>query len=79
MRRWVTYHGVSLNLEPDMGHYGAIVPCGLDPVAEPVGALGRGLTPSGTVPVFLEAFRDVFEVDLDDGGVDLGPLTGNTS
>ena len=27
--RWVTWHGVSLNVEPDLGHFGGIVPCGI--------------------------------------------------
>ncbi len=27
--RWVTYHGISLNVEPDLGHYAGIVPCGI--------------------------------------------------
>ena len=30
IRRWVTYHGVSLNVEPDLDHYCGIVPCGED-------------------------------------------------
>ncbi len=29
VRKWVTFHGVSLNVEPDLGHYGGIVPCGV--------------------------------------------------
>ncbi len=29
MRRWVTFHGVSLNVEPDLSHFGGIVPCGI--------------------------------------------------
>ena len=29
VRHWVTYHGVSLNIEPDLAHYGGIVPCGI--------------------------------------------------
>ena len=29
VRRWVAYHGISLNVEPDLGHYDAIVPCGI--------------------------------------------------
>ena len=27
--RWVSWHGVSLNLEPDLSHFGGIVPCGI--------------------------------------------------
>jgi lipoyl(octanoyl) transferase len=29
VRRWVTFHGVSLNVEPDLAHFGGIVPCGV--------------------------------------------------
>ncbi len=28
LRRWVSFHGVSLNVEPDLGHFSGIVPCG---------------------------------------------------
>ena len=30
VRKWVTYHGISLNVEPDIGHYSGIVPCGVE-------------------------------------------------
>jgi lipoyl(octanoyl) transferase len=29
VRRWVTYHGVAINLNPDLSHYSGIVPCGI--------------------------------------------------
>ncbi|KQT60587.1 MULTISPECIES: lipoyl(octanoyl) transferase LipB [unclassified Aureimonas] len=29
LRRWVTFHGVSLNVDPDLGHFSGIVPCGI--------------------------------------------------
>ncbi len=29
VRRWVTFHGISLNVEPDLSHFGSIVPCGV--------------------------------------------------
>ena len=29
LRRWVTFHGISLNVEPDLSHFGGIVPCGV--------------------------------------------------
>ena len=29
VRRWVTFHGVSLNVAPDLGHYRGIVACGI--------------------------------------------------
>ena len=30
VRRWVTMHGLSVNLDPDLSHFGGIVPCGID-------------------------------------------------
>ncbi len=35
LRRWVSWHGVAINLEPDLGHFDGIVPCGIR---------GRGVT-----------------------------------
>src|SRR5208282_1513577 len=29
VRRWVTLHGLAINLAPDLGHFGGIVPCGV--------------------------------------------------
>jgi lipoyl(octanoyl) transferase len=29
IKRWVTFHGVSLNVEPDLSHFSGIVPCGI--------------------------------------------------
>jgi lipoyl(octanoyl) transferase len=29
LRRWVSFHGISINVEPDLGHFDGIVPCGI--------------------------------------------------
>jgi lipoyl(octanoyl) transferase len=29
VRRWVSYHGVAINVEPDLEHFSGIVPCGI--------------------------------------------------
>jgi lipoyl(octanoyl) transferase len=29
LRRWVSFHGISINVEPDLEHFGGIVPCGI--------------------------------------------------
>ena len=39
VRRWVSYHGVALNVDPELDHYRGIIPCGLDP-----GRSGHGVT-----------------------------------
>ena len=35
IRRWISFHGVALNVAPDLGHFAGIVPCGI---------VGRGVT-----------------------------------
>ncbi len=32
LKRWVSLHGIAVNVEPDLTHFGGIVPCG---VADP--------------------------------------------
>jgi len=29
IRKWVTYHGIAINVNPDLSHYAGIVPCGI--------------------------------------------------
>lgn len=29
LRKWVSFHGISINVEPDLTHYAGIVPCGI--------------------------------------------------
>jgi len=30
LRRWVSYHGLAINLDPDLAHFDGIVPCGIE-------------------------------------------------
>ncbi len=39
VKRWVTFHGFSVNVDPDLSHFGGIVPCGLPEF--PVTSLAR--------------------------------------
>jgi lipoyl(octanoyl) transferase len=57
LRRWVSSHGVSLNVAPDLSHFAGIVPCGLD---EPVTSLAR-LGCEASLPDVDAALRLVFE------------------
>ena len=29
LRRWVSFHGIAINVEPDLSHFSGIVPCGV--------------------------------------------------
>lgn len=31
LRKWVSYHGVSINFDPDLEHFSRIIPCGISP------------------------------------------------
>ena len=43
VRRWVSFHGVSINVSPDLDHFDGIVPCGIREFGvTSLEALGRG-------------------------------------
>src|SRR5215472_6190469 len=58
VRQWVTYHGLALNLDPELGHYRGIVPCGItEHGVTSLGALGIAAT-MGDVDTALHATFD---------------------
>jgi len=58
LRRWVSFHGASLNVDPDLEHFSGIVPCGL--TGTPVTSLAALGAETG-MGVVDEALRDAFE------------------
>jgi lipoyl(octanoyl) transferase len=58
VRRWVTYHGVAINLEPDLEHFGGIVPCGISGFGV-TSLAALGLT--ATMPELDAALRATFD------------------
>jgi lipoyl(octanoyl) transferase len=61
VRRWVTYHGVSLNVAPDLSHYAGIVPCGIaQHGVTSLAELGVPASMSDVDAVLRAAFADVF-------------------
>ncbi|MFT3976801.1 MAG: lipoyl(octanoyl) transferase LipB [Sphingomonas bacterium] len=62
VRRWVTFHGFSVNLAPDLAHFGGIVPCGIAeyPVtsAKALGAPHDMATFDAALALTREAFLD---------------------
>ena len=75
VRRGVTFHGVSLNIEPDLEHFSGIVPCGIQ---------GHGVTSLADLGItaamtdvdlaMREAFEDVFGATVDDAAKEEGAL-----
>jgi lipoyl(octanoyl) transferase len=63
VRRWVSFHGIAINVEPDLTHFEAIVPCGVvDPrygVTSLVD-LGHPVTMADVDIALREAFEEVF-------------------
>ena len=63
VRRWVTFHGISLNVEPDLSHFGGIVPCGIAQEAYGVTSLvdlGLPVTMHDADVALRAAFEQVF-------------------
>lgn len=43
VRRWVSYHGIAINLDPDLANFGGIVPCGLAEPVTSIAARGKAI------------------------------------
>jgi len=63
LRRWVSFHGISINVEPELTHFDAIVPCG---VADPrygvtsLVDLGRPVSMADVDIALRQTFQQVF-------------------
>jgi lipoyl(octanoyl) transferase len=63
LRRWISLHGIALNVDPDLGHFAGIVPCG---IADPrygvtsLVDLGIPVTMPEVDGALKAAFEDVF-------------------
>jgi lipoyl(octanoyl) transferase len=59
--RWVSWHGVSLNVAPDLGHYAGIVPCGIsEHGVTSLHALGLAVTMAEADAALRAAWDEVF-------------------
>ena len=70
VRRWVTFHGISLNIDPDLSHFDGIVPCGVhDQGVTSLADLGRIIAMAEADSVLRAEFERLFgpTVALDAG------------
>jgi lipoyl(octanoyl) transferase len=61
VRRWVSFHGVSINVEPDLAHFDGITPCGIaDHGVASLVDLGLPATMADVDLALRDAFEEVF-------------------
>lgn len=75
-RSWVTMHGFSLNVNPDMSYFGMINPCGITnrPVVS-MRELGIEVSLAEVGMTLLNQFADIFEVIFTDEAISTGRYT----
>jgi lipoyl(octanoyl) transferase len=65
IRHWVSFHGISINVEPDLSHYAGIVPCGIaDHGVTSLVDLGLPVTLADLDIALAETFDQVFGEDV---------------
>ena len=63
LRKWVSFHGISINVEPDLHHYSGIIPCGIsDHGVTSLVDLGLPVTIGDLDAALIRSFGKVFEV-----------------
>lgn len=61
VRKWVAYHGIAVNLDPDLSHFAGIVPCGVrDAGVTSLRALGLDAAMPVLDAALMAAFEEVF-------------------
>jgi len=66
VKRWVTLHGFSINVDPDLSHFGGIVPCGISDggVTSLSRALGRHVAMVEAETSLVRHFSEVFDREV---------------
>lgn len=61
VRRWVSFHGIALNVEPDLSHFAGIVPCGIsEHGVTSLVALGHPVTLEDVDSALIATWPEVF-------------------
>ena len=65
MRKWIAFHGVALNIMPDLEHYTGIIPCGVSQYGvTSLRALGKEADMATVDTILKQEFEKVFSVTL---------------
>jgi lipoyl(octanoyl) transferase len=74
LRRWVSFHGISLNVAPDLDHFSGIVPCGVsDAGVTSLAALGKSAEMAQVDTALRAAFERQFTCATYDAPAPLEP------
>ncbi|WP_281954494.1 lipoyl(octanoyl) transferase LipB [Pseudophaeobacter arcticus] len=66
LRKWVSFHGISVNVEPDLDHFGGIVPCGiLEHGVTSLVDLGLPVTLSDVDVALKRSFYEIFAAEIE--------------
>lgn len=61
LQRWISLHGISLNVDPNLGHFEGIIPCGIrDHGVTSLAALGRNISPNAVDQALKSSFEAIF-------------------
>ena len=61
LRKWISFHGISINVEPELSHFSGIVPCGIeDHGVTSLVDLGMPVTMDDVDVALRQSFGDVF-------------------
>lgn len=64
IRRWVSFHGIAINVAPDLEHFGGIVPCGIQGHGvTSLAALGHAITLADCDRALIATFAEAFGYD----------------
>ena len=73
LRRWVSFHGISLNVSPDLSHFDGIIPCGISQFGvTSLKALGAAADQATVDAGLRAAFEGMFGLTIDAPSPDLG-------
>ena len=80
VKKWVTMHGIALNVSTDLSRFAAINPCGLDAavMASISSCRGKSVTIDEVAPQLVRDFGDVFGRSFEEVSDDSQPGTAST-
>jgi lipoyl(octanoyl) transferase len=64
VRRWISFHGIAINVNPDLSHFGGIVPCGIrEHGVTSLAALGVHISMEELDAALMRNFSTIFKAD----------------